>query len=155
MTTLMKTKRRIIPRGIRNNNPLNIRRTGTRWKGMASRQTDPAFCQFSEMRYGLRAAFIVLHTYVTRYHMTTLQQVIRRWAPPMENNPVTYLRYVCLRTGQDPTAPLPPMTADAAFWPLLVEAMAEEECGKNIMECGLLSHSLVVETYGSFIRSIQ
>lgn len=144
---MMKTQKRMIPRGIRNKNPLNIRRNSIKWKGMADRQTDPAFCQFSEMCFGLRAAFIVLHTYVTRYHMTTLQQVISRWAPPLENDPVTYLSYVCLRTGQAPREPLPPMTADSAFWPLLVEAMAEEECGKDVMARGLLSHSQVVAVW--------
>lgn len=144
---MMKTQKRMIPRGIRNKNPLNIRRTSIKWKGMAGRQTDPAFCQFTEMSFGLRAAFIVLHTYVTRYHMTTLQQVISRWAPPLENDPVMYLSYVCLRTGQAPREPLPPMTADSAFWPLLVEAMAEEECGKDVMARGLLSHSQVMAVW--------
>ena len=129
-----KTTTKIVPRGIRNNNPLNIRRGRTRWKGMSPRQTDPAFCQFSEMRYGLRAAFV-------------LRAVIYRWAPPPENNSATYLGYVCLRTGWLPDKPLPPMDAASAFWPLLVEAMAEEECGKDVMRRGLLKHETVVEAY--------
>jgi hypothetical protein len=145
----MRTSKKIIPRGIRNNNPLNIRRTRTQWKGMTQRQTDPAFCQFSEMRYGLRAAFIVLHTYVTRHHLNTLRKVIGRWAPPPENNPSTYLLYICLRTGWPPNKPLPPMDAESVFWPLLVEAMAEEECGKDVMTQGLLKHDTVVEAYRS------
>lgn len=143
----MRTSKKIIPRGIRNNNPLNIRRTRTQWKGMTQRQTDPAFCQFSEMRYGLRAAFIVLHTYVARHHLNTLRKVILRWAPPPENNPSTYLLYICLRTGWPPNKPLPPMDTDSVFWPLLVEAMAEEECGKDVMTQGLLKHDTVVEAY--------
>ena len=112
-----KTTTKIVPRGIRNNNPLNIRRGRTRWKGMSPRQTDPAFCQFSEMRYGLRAAFVVLHSYVARHHLRTLRAVIYRWAPPPENNSATYLGYVCLRTGWPPDKPLPPMDAASAFWP--------------------------------------
>lgn len=143
----MRTRKKIIPRGIRNNNPLNIRRTRTRWKGMMQRQTDPAFCQFGEMHYGLRAAFIVLHSYVVRHHLNTLQKVIYRWAPPPENNPSTYLVYICLRTGWPPAKPLPPMDNESAFWPLLVEAMAEEECGKDVMTQGLLKHEMVVEAY--------
>ena len=142
-----KTTMKIVPRGIRNNNPLNIRRGRTRWKGMSPRQTDPAFCQFSEMRYGLRAAFVVLHSYVARHHLRTLRAVIYRWAPPPENNSATYLGYVCLRTGWLPDKPLPPMDAASDFWPLLVEAMAEEECGKDVMSRGLLKHETVVEAY--------
>lgn len=145
----MKTKKKTNPRGIRNNNPLNIRLGRSRWKGLSPRQTDPAFCQFTEMHFGLRAAFMVLHSYVTRHHLNTLEKVICRWAPPPENNPSTYLLYICQRTGWAPTKPLPPMDPESAFWPLLVEAMAEEECGKDVMTQGLLKHETVVEAYKS------
>lgn len=33
-------------RGIRNNNPLNIRRSADHWQGMRDEQTDPSFVQF-------------------------------------------------------------------------------------------------------------
>ena len=42
------------PRGIRNCNPLNIRRSKDQWKGLAERQQDAAFCQFKSLEYGLR-----------------------------------------------------------------------------------------------------
>ena len=32
----------MLPRGIRNNNPLNIRRSKDQWQGMRREQTDPA-----------------------------------------------------------------------------------------------------------------
>ena len=35
-----------LPRGIRNRNPGNIRRSRDRWKGLAPAQTDPAFFVF-------------------------------------------------------------------------------------------------------------
>ena len=41
------------------------------------------------------------------------------------------------------------MDPESAFWPLLVEAMAEEECGKDVMTQGLLKHETVVEAYKS------
>ena len=38
------------PRGIRNCNPLNIRRSAKdQWKGLAERQQDAAFCQFKSL----------------------------------------------------------------------------------------------------------
>ena len=33
-------------RGLRNNNPLNIRRSADRWEGTATTQTDQSFVQF-------------------------------------------------------------------------------------------------------------
>ena len=48
------------PRGIRNNNPLNIRRSpGQTWQGECPVQTDKAFVQFRSMKWGIRAAFII------------------------------------------------------------------------------------------------
>ena len=43
-----------IPRGIRNNNPLNIR-IGNQWLGERANPNDPAFEQFVAMEYGIRA----------------------------------------------------------------------------------------------------
>ena len=44
-------------RGIRNNNPLNIRHSSDRWEGAREEQTDSAFVQFQTMAYGYRAAW--------------------------------------------------------------------------------------------------
>lgn len=44
-------------RGLRNNNPLNIRRNNTKWQGLSVTQTDKSFFQFKTMAYGYRAAF--------------------------------------------------------------------------------------------------
>ncbi len=55
-----------LPRGIRNNNPLNIRRSKDKWQGLRALQTDTAFCQFETMAYGWRAAFVLLTR--TYYH---------------------------------------------------------------------------------------
>lgn len=83
----------MIPRGIRNNNPLNIRR-GCDWIGLAKHQTDPAFCQFDSMTYGLRAGLIIIRTYMQRYKLTNIHAIVSRWAPPSENNTVTYVKTV-------------------------------------------------------------
>ena len=51
-------------RGLRNNNPLNIRRNNTKWQGLSATQTDKSFFQFKTMAYGYRAAFKTLQTYI-------------------------------------------------------------------------------------------
>ena len=48
----------MISRGIRNNNPLNVRRSKDKWQGMKALQTDASFVQFETMAYGWRAAFL-------------------------------------------------------------------------------------------------
>ena len=83
----------MIPRGIRNNNPLNIRR-GNNWIGLAKHQTDPSFCQFDSMTYGLRAGLIIIRTYMQRYNLTNIHGIVSRWAPPKENDTNAYVKSV-------------------------------------------------------------
>ena len=82
-----------LPRGFRNNNPLNIRK-GSNWKGLAPVQSDKSFCVFSEMRYGIRAALYLLLKYYSKYHLHTLYNLIHRWAPPFENHTMFYCKLV-------------------------------------------------------------
>ena len=44
-------------RGIKNNNPLNIRHSADQWQGAREEQTDKEFVQFTSMAYGYRAAW--------------------------------------------------------------------------------------------------
>ena len=81
-------------RGIRNNNPANIRR-GCNWKGLAKKQTDREFCQFVAMTWGVRALLVTLRTYVVKYHLHTVRKIITRWAPPSDgNNTEKYIEFV-------------------------------------------------------------
>lgn len=83
-----------LPRGIRNNNPLNIR-IGNNWIGEVSNPTDKQFEQFSTMYFGVRAAFIILRNYIVRYKLNTVEKIIQRWAPSTENNTSNYIKTVC------------------------------------------------------------
>lgn len=83
----------MIPRGIRNNNPLNIRR-GSNWIGLSKTQNDPSFCQFDSMTYGLRAGLIIIRTYMTRYKLHSVHTIVSRWAPPKENDTDSYVKSV-------------------------------------------------------------
>ena len=112
-------------RGLRNCNPLNIRRVaGTEWKGQRAEQTDRHFVQFERIEWGLRATFCILRTYARRYNAVCICDIIHRWAPPSENLTEQYIRNVCLWTGFGGLQRLA-----ESDWPRLVKAMARQECG--------------------------
>lgn len=87
-----------IPRGIRNNNPLNIRRNGDHFQGEVVPGSDRSFKQFTSMAYGYRAAFVILGTYLANGR-NTVDKIIRAWAPPTENNTEGYISSVEKRSG--------------------------------------------------------
>ena len=117
----------MLPRGIRNRNPLNIRRSKDKWKGMARVQTDPAFVQFQTMAYGYRAAFVLLRTYRQKYGYNTIRKIVKRWAPPSENNTDRYIENVSRWTGIDPDKLLAGQDANAMI--AIVAAMSRMENG--------------------------
>ena len=87
------------PRGIRNCNPGNIRITKDKWKGLREVQEDKEYFQFKAMEWGYRAMIRTLQNYRKRHGCETIADFIRRWAPPTENNTVTYIRFVCEKMG--------------------------------------------------------
>lgn len=122
------------PRGIRNNNPLNIRK-GSSWKGERPIQTDRAFEEFQSMEYGVRAAFYILRKYMSGYFgltkpFNTIELIIRRWAPATENNTEAYIDHVCVRTGIPRSRKL--SFENKKTMCDLVAAMVVEECGQSI-----------------------
>lgn len=120
----------MLARGLRNCNPLNIRRVaGTKWKGQSAQQTDTSFVRFKAMEWGIRAAFCILRIYARRYHCISPADIVGRWAPPNENNTDAYIRNVCNWTGFGSHQHL-----TETDWPRLVQAMARQECGTNLSE---------------------
>ncbi len=115
----------MLPRGLRNNNPLNIRHSSDKWQGRAKMQTDPAFVQFVSMAYGYRAAFVLLRTYRQKYGYNTLRKIIGRWAPPNENDTERYLQNVARWSGIDPDKPI--AGHDANTYIAIVSAMSRME----------------------------
>lgn len=89
-----------LPRGIRNNNPGNIR-WGSEWKGLIvqSKRNDKSFCQFKDAIHGLRAMVKIIFTYQNKYGLKTVESIIHRYAPPNENNTQGYINRVCERLG--------------------------------------------------------
>lgn len=111
-------------RGIRNKNVGNLRH-GSKWKGLSSVQSDPAFCQFDSFEYGIRALIILLRTYYKKYHLITIRQIISRYAPENENNTNVYISHVSLGVGVTPDTPLSlSFTADDVILYTLVHSIA-------------------------------
>lgn len=88
-----------LPRGYRNNNPLNIRISSNKWRGKVSPNTDGSFEQFLTMQYGYRAALATMRTYIRKYGLNTVAKIIGRWAPTNENNTNKYIQDVCRITN--------------------------------------------------------
>ena len=127
----------MLPRGIRNHNPLNIRRTGKdQWKGLAEAQKDSAFCQFKSMEWGWRAAFYLLtRNYYHKYRLYTIRGIISRWAPPQDhNNTEAYIRNVSRLTGIDPDEPIGIPSEKPARWLMVGAAMAIQENGTESLD---------------------
>ena len=121
----------MLPRGIRNNNPLNIRRTAKdQWQGLRAQQTDASFCQFESLEYGWRAAFYLLtRTYYHKYRLYTIRMIINRWAPPNENLTSTYIANVSRLTGILPDEPIGIPSDQPERWIAVGVAMAIQENG--------------------------
>ena len=100
-----RMKKQRIPRGIRNNNPLNLR-VGNNWKGEVANPSDHTFEQFTEMKWGVRAAFIVLRNYIVRHKCNTIRKIIARWAPANENNTLADIATVSQRANIQPDEPI-------------------------------------------------
>ena len=123
------------PRGIRNNNPLNIRKSKDKWKGLRAQQQDAAFCQFENMEWGWRAAFWLLtRTYYHTYRLFTIRTIIQKWAPPHENNTASYIANVSKMTGIGADDPIGIPSDQPARWMMLGAAMAIQENGTNSID---------------------
>lgn len=88
-----------LPRGIRNNNPLNIR-IGNNWKGEVN-GNDAEFETFATPIMGIRAAARLLKNYRDLYGLDTIEKIIFRWSPPNENDTDSYINSVSRRINID------------------------------------------------------
>jgi hypothetical protein len=130
------------PRGIRNNNPGNIRKSGQAWQGLAKEQPDASFFSFSEPVYGIRAMAKILMTYHRTYGLNTVRGIIGRWAPPVENNTGAYVASVAkaLKVTQDTRINV--FTA-AVMLPLL-KAIIQHENGTQPYDDTLLGNAIAM-----------
>lgn len=85
-------------RGIRNNNPGNLRKTNIMWQGKVVPGTDASFEQFKTMALGIRAMLLDIIGKHKR-GLDTIQELINVYAPPIENDTTGYVNSVSTRTG--------------------------------------------------------
>jgi hypothetical protein len=100
-----------MPRGIRNNNPGNIRNVGggkNNWKGKVNLEDNrdgvrlkggkfmirKEFEQFKSMEFGIRAMTVLIRNYIKRYGLDTIEKIIPVYAPAVENNVEAYIKHV-------------------------------------------------------------
>jgi hypothetical protein len=115
------------PRGIRNNNPGNIREgegDTTRWQGERVTDDDAAFEEFNTPEDGIRAIAVIIKNYRRLYGIETLSAIVTRWAPGHENDVPAYIESVSRRSGLVPFQ----VIGDAEL-PRLIEAMIQHENG--------------------------
>lgn len=115
-------------RGLRNNNPGNIRLSATtQWQGEVRPSQDRSFCQFSTMGYGYRALIKLLQNYRRLNRCRTIADFVNRWAPPSENNTSGYISRVC-KEMQVPSSYVPDVD-DKATMCAFAAAVSQVENG--------------------------
>lgn len=89
-----------LPRGFRNNNPLNLRISDTPWQGKIASNTDGSYEQFDNIINGYRAGIKNMKTRIGEGN-NTIRKLIAVWAPSGDgnNNPESYARDVAQMSG--------------------------------------------------------
>lgn len=122
-----------ILRGIKNNNPGNLRFTGTKWKGLKG-QDSKGFCIFDTPENGLRAAalnvFFVVGILQNAKKPINLENFGDLWAPVSDNpgsTPGQYGRDLAKTMGVSSTATMD--LTDQSVMALLLPAIVKNENG--------------------------
>lgn len=128
-------------RGLRNNNPGNIdRKSGVTWRGMSPDQSaDSRFVVFTAPEWGIRAMARVLKTYAGR-GIDTIEEVIRTWAPPIENDTGAYVAAVSRSVGLPPNARIGP-----EHMPALLAAIIKHENGSQPYSMDMIRRGIELE----------
>ncbi|WP_347144169.1 structural protein P5 [Parabacteroides distasonis] len=117
-----------LPRGLRNNNPGNIRRNSDVFQGEKT-SSDREFKQFKSMAYGYRAIFKILSNYYRNYKLDTIRKIIGRWAPENENNTNAYIKAVSDYAGISADDPI--NVNDREQMTRIVAGMSKVENGRE------------------------
>jgi hypothetical protein len=93
-----------LPRGLRNNNPGNLRISNIKWQGKVPNNlnTDKSFEQFNTIHYGIRAMITDVANDITIKKLNTLTKLINSYAPPTENDTINYINFVSKQTNLQP-----------------------------------------------------
>lgn len=104
-------QKKTTPRGIRNNNPGNIKNNEKiDWLGEVpeNAKLDDAFEEFSSIELGIRAMMILLRNYQRIHGLRSVKEIIGRYAPERDklNNTPYYIRYVSVHLEVPADAPI-------------------------------------------------
>ncbi len=125
-----------LARGIRNNNPGNIRHNAANnWVG-AIGIDDAGFVIFDTPEHGIRAMRKVLESYGRR-GIDSMRGIIETWAPRVENNTDSYIQSVALQTGWNPETIL-----STSHYPEMVKAIIKHENGSQPYSDQVIFHAL-------------
>lgn len=128
-------------RGIKNQNPGNIRHSPDKWLGEVP-GNDKAFKTFSDPVYGIRALAKLLLNYERKYGLNTVSGIISRWAPTVENNTAAYIDAVAKACGVDPFQ----VIDVAAYLHSLVPAIITHENGSQPYTDEQISQAIAMVT---------
>jgi hypothetical protein len=115
------------PRGIRNNNPGNVE-YGDTARSYGAIGTDGRFAKFPSAEHGIRAMAGLLGRYQSKYGLTTVSQMIGRWAPSFENNTRAYAAKVARAMGIHPDTPVD-LSKNPSLMGKMIGAMSVVENG--------------------------
>ncbi len=139
------------PRGLRNNNPLNIRHGKSQWQGRSKEQNDREFVSFLTKGAGYRAGWKILQTYYETFTKAgkpfNLYNIIHRWAPPEDNNDTArYLHSVIKYTGKAGMMPLPEPRSEDGFM-VLQPILIAMTCVENGIKPAEVPVSAILQGY--------
>jgi len=114
------------PRGIRNNNPGNIKRSNIQWQGKVpfSQSTDQVFEQFTAYKWGIRAMILDVANDIIYDDLDTITKVI------MEYSATNQAPYIIFVSNKAKIAPNAYIQATKSTLRKLIPAMAEFEQGE-------------------------
>ena len=120
-----------LSRGMRNNNPFNIRKSSINWQGKIINSSDKDFEQFETLEYGIRAGLINLRSYLNK-GFDTVKKIIARYSPvddpgnaPGSTN--NYINFVARKLNVDINETIDKsQLIDLAYAILLFEAGKQE-----------------------------
>lgn len=89
---------KMIPRGIRNNNPGNLVISRIPWKGKVpvNQNTDGVFEQFTQMEYGIRAMMMDIRNDIKKDGLDTVRKLLNEYT---KTDLESYIKTVCRITG--------------------------------------------------------
>jgi hypothetical protein len=94
------------PRGIRNNNPMNLRISDIPWANKITPSLDPDFEQFKSAFDGIHAGALNVCNYQRLHGLSTIKEIISRYAPSTENDTDAYISAICKYLDIGPEDPV-------------------------------------------------